>query len=238
MVPEQYYATTYDNETVLHLCRVAKIDPGDAARVQDELEHVAAIYRWRHAAATTRKPGTPVKRELNTLSKQAARLMETLATLSPEAARAIERQIDADAQSGIVNPDSATDRQSLFFQLDDPGSDLIGHSADLDMIKTIVASLHRAAKTESANVKKIRSSKPPDFGMSIWLSNIKDFWQSNTTLPFTRDATLDGEPITNAGMFCVLAFRAIEPDCPTSRVLNGMKTIIKKGNKSTGNLRA
>src|SRR6056297_678319 len=107
MVPKQHYATTYDTEMVHRLCRIADIDPGHSARVRDELEHCAAIYRWQHAAATARKPGTPVKRELNTLSKQAARLMDTLAALSPEAARAIERQIDADAQSGIVNADNA-----------------------------------------------------------------------------------------------------------------------------------
>ena len=238
MVPRQHYAATYDTETVHRLCRIAHIDPGHSARVRDELERCAAIYRWRHAAATSRKPGTPIKRELNKLSKQAARLMETLAALSPDAARAIERQIDADAQSCIVNADTATDKQSLFIQLDDPGSDTIGHSADLDMLKAIVARLCRAAETEAAAVKKSRSSKPIDFGMLIWLSNIKDFWQANTALPFTRDATPDGEPITNAGEFCLLAFRAIEPDCPTSRVLNGMKTIIKQGGKSTGNLRA
>ena len=238
MVPRQHYATTYDTETVLHLCRIADIDPGDAARVQDELEHFAAIYRWRHATTTHGKAGTPVRRELDTLSKQAARLTETLATLSPEAARAIERQVDADAQSGIVSPDGATDAPSLFFRLDDPSSDVIGYTVDLDMIRMIVGGLHRAAKTESEAVRKGRSGKSPDFGMLIWLSNIKDFWQANAAQPFTRDTASDGEPITPAGSFCLLAFRAIEPGCPTSRVLNGMKTVINQGNKSTGNFRA
>jgi len=238
MVPKQYYATTYDAETVRRLCHIAGIDPGETARVQGELEHFAAIYRWRHATATNRKAGTPVRRELDTLAKQSARLMETLAKLSPEAARAIERQVDADAQSGIVNPESATDSPSLFFRLDDSPSDMIGHRADLDMIRMLVGGLHRAAKLECGAVRKARSSKPPDVGMLIWLSNIKSFWLSHSPLPFTRDTAPDGEPITDAGSFCLLAFRAIEPGCPASRVLNGMKTIIKQGNKSTGNLRA
>jgi len=238
MIPKQYYAKTYDTETVLRLCRIARIDPGDATRVQDELEHFAAIYRWRHAKATARKTGTPVKRELVTLSTQAARLMKTLATLSPEAAQAIERQVDADAQSGIVNPDGMTGAPSLFLRLDETSSDMIGHSVDLDMINAIVAGLHRAAKAESEAVKKSRSSKPLDFGMLLWLSNIKSFWHANSAQPFTRDATSDGEPITHASIFCVLAFHEIEPDCPNSRILNGMKTIIKQSRKRTGNLRA
>ena len=238
MVPEQYYATTYDKETVLHLCRIAHFDPGDAARVQGELEQFAAIYRWRDTTADAKSSWKPIKRELDTLSNQAARLMGTLATLSPEAARAVERQIDADAQSGIVNADGANDTPSLFFRLNELSPDVIGHSADLDFLQKLVSGLHHAASVARDSGRNSRAGRKLEIGMLIWLSNIKDFWQANTDQPFSRDATSDGEPTTNAGDFCLLAFRAIEPDCPASRVLNGMKTVIKQSNKSTGKNRA
>jgi len=238
MVSKQYYATTYDTETVLRLCRIADIDPGNAARVQDELENFAAIYRWRNTTADAKSSGKTVKRELDTLSKQAARLMGTLASLSPEAARAIERQVDADAQSGIMNTDRANDTPSLFFRLDELSPDVIGHSADLEFLRKLVSGLHHAASVAHDNGRNSRAGRKLEIGMLLWLSNIKSFWQANTDQPFSRDATPDGEPTTNAGEFCLLAFRAIEPDCPASRVLNGMKTVIKQSNKSTGKNRA
>lgn len=238
MVPKQHYAETYDAETVSELCQIAGIDPADTARVKYELEHFAAIYRWKHTSVASSTPGTPVKRELNTLANQAARLIETLATLSPEAARAIERQVDSDMQSALVNPDAPPTGPSLFIQLEGLSDDVIGHSADLELIQTVVGGLHRAARTASNTVRKGRPSKPLDLGMLIWLSNVKAFWQANTSLPFSRDVTSSGEPITNSGTFCLVAFRAIEPDCQTSRIMNGMKAVIKRGNNPAGNLRA
>ncbi|SHL79731.1 hypothetical protein SAMN05444414_14221 [Roseovarius marisflavi] len=238
MAPEKYYAETYDIQTVSKFCQIAGIDPSNAPHARQELEHFAAIYRWEHARTANKAPGKATKRELESLANQTARLLEILAKLSPDAAAAIERQVAADARLGIARDSGAPNGPSLFIRLDDFSDDLMGLSVNLEMLQAVLGGLHDAASTGADTTHKSRSGKTQDFGLLLWLSNIKTFWHAHTDLPFSRDVTQTGEPITNAGSFCLAAFLKIEPDCPTSRVMNGMKYVIKKGNKSTGKIRA
>lgn len=238
MVSGRHYTDTYDLETAAKLCQVAGIDHAEAERIRQELEHVAAIYRWEHARTQRNVPGKGTKRELGTLAKQTARLMATLDDISPKAAAVIELQANADTQAGILHNSGAPTDPSLFIRFDEVSEDIVGQGVDIKMLRAILGGLHRAAHAGAEKTHDDSSGKPKDLGLLLWLSNVKDLWHANSPFPFTRDVASDGEPITSAATFCLSAFREIEPDCPTSRVMNGMKSVIKQHHKRTGKDRA
>lgn len=238
MLPKEYYANTYDTPTVIELCQLAGIETPDVPHIAQELEHFAAIYRWETAKTESRTPVKVARRELEAVANQTARLMDTLANLSPKAAAVIEHQADLDSQDGMLSNPASPGGASLFVRLDDFGDDIVGHAIDLEMLHSILGGLHRAADTRDGSSHMGHSRKPQDFGLLLWLSNIRQFWHAQTDLPFSRDVAPDGEPITAAGLFCLTAFQKIDPDCHPSRVMNGMKALITRQNKSTGKMRA
>ncbi len=239
MISEEHYAETYTIEAVSVLCQMADIEPTDTGYVRAELEHFAAIYRWQHSKTVGKIPSKTTARELDTVANQAARLLGALEKLSPAAAAAIEGEAATDTQTGLTHATSGMQASpSLFLSLQDVTDEIIGVTVDTVTLRTVIGGLHHAAQNASEGIPKSSSSKAKDLELLLWLSNIQRLWSGLTGQPFSRDIAPDGDPITNAGRFCLMAFKMIEPDCAPSRVMNGMKTRSKNRRKSTGNLRA
>ncbi|MFD0860530.1 hypothetical protein [Roseovarius aquimarinus] len=239
MIPAEHYAETYTKEAVAELCQMAGVEPEDTEYVRQELEHFAAIYRQQHKAIVSKTPGKATTRELDTVAKQAARLLATLERLSPKAASAIEARGDADTRRGLSHaPSDTRARPSLFLPIQDVAEDLSGVTVDIVTLRSVIGGLHHAAENAAKEIPNSRSSKPKDLGLLLWLSNMEHLWGQLTSQPYSRDVGPNGEPLTNAGRFCFAAFRMIEPNCAPSRVMNGMKTRSNRRRNSTGNLRA
>ncbi|NKX39848.1 hypothetical protein HGF13_09845 [Rhodobacteraceae bacterium R_SAG5] len=234
MVASRYYETTYSQKDVARLCEIGGFVPNDLDEFREELEELAAIYRYENARFQNLPSYKAVSAELINIQKQAARLSDSLQRLGWEARRAIEKGIDADSIRMITEGIAAPEHPSLFLSLNSRTDELMGVNVDIPDLKAILGGLQNAAHAGQQELRKRPSRKIPDYGLRLWLSNIENRWTQMSPHPFSRDIDRNGEPITYAGRFCVAAFKKIEPSYSTSRIMNGIKNLKKERRKPSG----
>ncbi|MXU66053.1 hypothetical protein [Oceanomicrobium pacificus] len=237
MLPAKFYQTTYAADDVARLCQMAGLKPQDPEAFHQKLEDCAAVYRWETANYEEVVPAFSVKRELHSAQKRATALQKSLSELSDTARQELLRRVayrqDRDAARHITGRREGGEASLL---LPSGGSDdaiLLG-LPDIEGLIDILSDVLGAAISE---VPKRPSGPVPDFGLYLWAANIRLLWEETTDAPFTRDATEENIPITPAALFCVEAFKPIEPSFPRSRVLHALKLCIQY-KKITGTVAA
>jgi len=238
MISSQYYEDTYNEDDVAELCLACDIAPTDLNAFCKRLEGSAAIYRWESARFKDITSSKQTARELDTIGKQAARLLASLNDLSWDAETALHKQVDLDAQRMIAKGVAAKNGASLFLEIESDDQDFLGVLLDIPTLRGILGGIENAALSGAETLPKKRPGQIRNYGLRLWLANIRDIWLDVTEQPFSRDLTAEGDPITNAARFCVMAFQKIEPDCAPRTILNGMKAYIKEKSTSAGKVRA
>jgi hypothetical protein len=209
------------------------VTPPNLEKLRADLENIAAICRWESSKYEGIPANNEVTKELKSVTKHAGRLIAALEALNYRSRQAINNQAMLDIQNASSTEETGSDHSSLAVSIYLPEQEDCFMEMDL---KTLLPVLRGLEKASVAGVGKARKSRPgqnPAFGLSLWMTNIENLWVEISQQPFRRDVTNDGEPITNAARFCVAAFRFVDPDMPSSRVLNAMRNSIQRHRKST-----
>lgn len=143
----------------------------------------------------------------------------------------ISRHADADTARSLTQSLS-DDAPSLVIPLLETEQIL---TLDLTDLERLIGGMDLAFTATIENLPNQPRGQNRDYGLRLWVLNIKELWTQTTDAPFTRDATDANEPITSAAIFCVNAFHIIEPDYPNSRILREMKDCIAR-QKPTGRI--
>jgi hypothetical protein len=228
MILEQHYKKTYSKTATKALCKIGGLHPADLDDFRKQLEDYAAIYRWENARHQDRQRSSDSKRELNAVRKRLTKLLQAIDDLSEDARVEFElgitRKRDADTTRSIMGK-LAPDSPSLVLAI--PGSDE-ALALGSDDLQNILGGLNEALDTGIERLPKRPPGQTRDYGLLLWMSNIRDLWDKSTNRPFTRDITADHEPITPAANFCIEAFKMIEPDYPNSRISQAMRECIAR----------
>lgn len=221
---------TYSDADIDALCEIGEFKDLDLAKFKKDLESFAAVYRWENRKFQNLPSHKETSAELNKIAKQAARLKESLQSCSHEAGLAIEKGVFADEMRSITEREDAPERPSMVLSMkhlaDNPN--LLGVSVTTKSLSAILERLEEIATDAPDTLPKRRAGKIPDYGLRLWLANIYERWPIWSQSRFSRDVDSTGQPITQAGRFCVHAFKIIEPTYSVSRIMNGMKNLIKE----------
>ncbi|WBL33080.1 hypothetical protein O5O51_15425 [Sinirhodobacter sp. HNIBRBA609] len=235
MLPSRFYENTYTEADTKRLCDTSGLKPADLGAFRKTLEDCAAIYRWEAAKHKDIPRHTDLRRELAVPQTRLRSLRAALAGLSNEARSELDlgvfRKADQDAMRHITGNLDA-DAPALVLPLLNPDQSV---SLDLADLEKLLGGLEDALSQAVDRLPNQRRGQSRDYGLRLWITNIRDLWQSTTSTPFTRDATADNEPITPAADFCVNAFKMIEPKYPNSRILRELKDCIAR-QKITGRI--
>jgi len=231
VVNVRYYKETYSDQDISRLCKIAGLSPDDVARFHEELEHFAAICRWETSKWATLPRSSDVARDLRRLTKRISRLDDGLENLPDEAAHelrvAIDKNNSFDFARSITGKLSGGE-PSLAISLPDDALPITGLHLRISEFRQLLAGLERATEDAISNLPKRRDGQLRDYGLRIWMINIKALWERTTQAPFTRGITDSGDPVTPAACFCVAAFHFISPDYPKTRILWEMRHRIRK----------
>jgi hypothetical protein len=239
IVSPLFYTETYTDKDVSYLCEISGLSPDDMTKFHEKLEHSAAVCRWETSKWADKPRNSDVARNLRGLIKRINRLSEGLENLEDEAAYslgvAVDRINTTDCSLIITNklPDEVP---SMTIALPESANPVIALPLEIPEFRDILGGLERAAHDAIAGLNKGSPGQMRDYGLRLWISDMKQLWERTTNAPFTRDATASGEPITPAARFCVAAFHCLSPDYPASRILLEMKDCIRESNKRTGRI--
>lgn len=237
VVPALHYRETYNPTDLAALSREFAIAQDHQADMASLLEDAAAIWRWHGGDRS--KPPTPAQtaKSLSKAATLAHRLSQTVAALPEQALYRLELAIDRaqdEASTAMIMGQPVSDLPAFT----SPETDVneLGTLLDLSDILQIVSALERMAK-DAAQLPSGSSGAKRDHALRMWIVNIELFWVNTLGRVFSRDATSSGEPVSEAARFCVAAFKVVNPETPSSRVLNEMKHRIRDApTKSTGRI--
>ncbi|MBO9399089.1 hypothetical protein J7400_20635 [Shimia sp. R9_2] len=188
------------------------------------------MYRWENGKYQNLPSYKETSTELSKIAKQAARLKESLQNCSHETEWAIEQGVQMDAVRIISKREGAPEHSSMVLSTEhlaeNPG--LLGVSVTTKSLAVILGRLEEITTKAPDTLPKRSAGKIPDYGLRLWLANIYERWPIWSQSRFSRDVDSTGQPITQAGRFCVHAFQIIEPAYSVSRIMNGMKNLIKE----------
>lgn len=231
VVNAQYYKETYSDQDVSELCEIGDLSPDDVAKFHEEMEHFAAICRWETSKRADLPRSSDVARDLRKLIKRIDRLDDGLENLPDEAAYRLRVAIDNNNSFDFarsISGELSEDEPSLSISLLEDALPITGLDLGLSEFRNLLAGLERATQDTISNLPKSRDGQLRDYGLRIWMINIKALWERTTHAPFTRGLTDSGDPVTPASCFCVAAFHLISPDYPQSRILWEMRHRIRK----------
>ena len=205
-----------------------KIAPENSQVFSVGLEIMAENWTNECKAENPKTSTNSRKVELDRLRRHAAALKATLKNLSPSAWSDLEHTSDvmetSDRVEGIVlDWDDGTDARVPRFNLG-PTSDSFG----LDTLLATLGMIQSAASFPELTFDHIKTGAQPDRFLQIGMRHLHEFWEKTVGCEFTRDATSDGQPISEAARFCVQVCGEMSPNTPKSRVLNAMKKQIKQ----------
>jgi len=231
VVNAQYYKETYSDQDISELCIIGGLSPDDMAKFREELEHFAAICRWETSKWADLPRSSEVARDLQRLIKRIDRLDDGLENLPDEAAYNLRVAIDKNNSFDFgrsITGKLPEDEPSLAIPLPEDALPLKGLHLGVSEFRQLLAGLERATEDAISNLPKRRDGQLRDYGLRIWMINIKSLWERTTQAPFTRGTTDSGDPVTAAACFCVAAFHLISPDYPKTRILWEMRHRIRK----------
>jgi hypothetical protein len=223
VVPVHHYRETYSAADLSDLAEAFEIPVEHRAEMALLLEDTAAIWRWYKAGRTDLTAPYVASKNLRDLSKQATKLKAALDALPPPAIEALERQLYAE-QSAVVMETVDSDKMFALMVPESDGSDY-PIFPDLRAFRRLVAAIADMADRAS-DLPNRGKGKPADRALRMWITNIDMFWTGVLGRSFTRDVGPNGEPLTQAGQFCVAAFRFVSPQTPQNSVSNAMKSHI------------
>ena len=231
MVNPRFYEDTFSNDDVVTLCEIGSFDPVDVVKFQEELEDIAAVYRWESSKYADLPRSSDVARDLKGLIKRVTKLNDTLENLPDEAAYFLGVAIDMNNSHDsalTITEKMPKNAASLVIPLSEDALPAVALDLLLPDVRQLLSGLERAAQGAIESLPKRRRGQQRDHGLRLWMNNIEALWKRNTDAPFTRDETASGEPITPAACFCVAAFHCISPDYAVSRILWEMRDCIRQ----------
>jgi len=231
VVAEQFYALTYSDEVYASLCEDFNIPHQIRVDFREQLEDVAAIWRWKQSRAEIiRRPSEDVK-ALASVLKHVQKLSLALDALSPDALIALERINSRFETQAILSDATHSDAGHEFHRYTNhDGVEVILTDTAEDLIRAVSVLEHITVEAKES-IRLTRAGSRSDYALSLWLTNIADMWTNQLGRPFTRDATTDGEPLTHAAQFCITTFTYISPSTSSTKIINGMKKHISKSRK-------
>ena len=239
MVPPHHFIDTYSKEDVAKLCQTFSLHPDDLDEFRNDLETSAAIYRWESKKYSDLPNRGVLTRDFTGLANAARRLGDMLENLPEETEDIfigeIGRQTSREAAlliGGKLQPDDP----ALLIPVNLQGSNAMAICLDFPDLKRIIRGLENTATSAIETLPKRRRGQMRNWGLRLWMTNMKMLWECTTDQPFTRDVTDAGDPITPAASFCVAAFHHIAPDYPQSRILREMKDCIQRSRQATGQI--
>jgi hypothetical protein len=227
----QFYEDTYSLNDVSSLCEIGGFEPADLGQIQKELYEIAAVYRWESSKHADLPRSSDVARDLKGLIKRVTKLNEGLENLPDEAAYFLRMAVDKNNthDSALTITDKLPkNTSSLVIPLPDDALPVVAVDLPVPDVRQLLSGLERAAQGAIESLPKRGRGQQRDHGLRLWMSNIATLWKRNTHIPFTRDETASGEPITPAACFCVAAFHYISPDYAVSRILWEMRDCIRQ----------
>lgn len=235
MLPNQHYKQTYNDEAFAGLRARFEIPEHIEANFRKQLEDVAAIWRWQHSQTENpRSPSRDVK-ALGKVIKQTQKLQLALSALSDDATSALRQTNLQYETQAIVSDNQYSDAGHKFYRYTNQGGVETFLVDDVEDLIRAVSVLENVTSEAKEGIGPIPDGRRNDYAFSLWLSNIADMWTDQLGRPFTRDATEDGEPLSEAAQFCIAAFAYIEPSTSQIQILNEMrKHISKTRKKATG----
>lgn len=239
MILPEFQRDTYSIEDVETLCLIGDLAPNDFNEFRVSLENCAAVYRWETAKWQNKTTNSQIARELRTVAKRSSRLVEAMESLSDTASMELDKGIWESIHKDFVQAVQGQLKEtqpSMFIDISEREEDFQAISLEQGDLCRIIKSLEAAIEVRLQKLPRGTPGQGRDWGLRIWMVNIKDVWEKATDTPFSRDESSRGVPITKAARFCEAAFKFINPDCPTSRIMREMKDLIARRNKSTGRI--
>ena len=220
VVPLHHYQETYFEADLNELFNTFDIKTELQSEVRRSLEHAAAIWRWHGGGAEKRPTPARSRATLKKVSKAAAKLHEALQSLTHPAHTALNMELAQVAMAAI--PDSrARTKMPGFETINDDGTTNL-NILELNEITELMAALSDMASRAEAASKAGRGTKH-DRALGIWMVNIEKLWTETLGRSFTRDATPEGDPISEAAQFCVYSFGKVSPQTSQVTVINAMR---------------
>lgn len=217
---------TYTDAVFADLCAAFQLPAAKQDEVRARLEAAAAV--WRHYARDDAPPARPshARAELKAIADLATKLSGLVSDLSVPARHAVAQAEAAQIARALGAGARGESRYPLLsYPQPDGGDDLL--TLGLPDLCGILDGFAEIATQAADALPARRAGRRRDEALRLWMANIEPLWAETLGRAFTRDATDDGVPITEAARFCVAAFRVLDPRTPASRVLNAMKNRIK-----------
>jgi hypothetical protein len=196
-----------------------------------------AIYRWESEKHSDLSRSSVVSRDLQGLVRRIKRLDEGLENLPDGAVSELSKAIskcNMAYTAKIITDALPDDAPSLTIPIYGGKGPLTALSLELSDFRQVLSGFENAAERALDALPKRLPGQSRDHGLRLWMHNIEDLWTRTTQVPFTRDQTQSGEPITPAAVFCVAAFLHVTPDYSKSRILGEMKDCIRTSRRRTG----
>lgn len=221
-------APAFDKEIISTLANDFSISDSQKKEFSDVLEDAHSRWEWAQEMAAKKHKPSEIRLALVNVEKTALALKDVLATLPEVAIKEIDRISQTDYVRNLENPDYPSISLPALALRDPVASDsgsliILDHE---DWIQ-IAAALAITSKRALENVPHGKSGRKEEGALDYWIAIIAFYWTGTLNRKFSRDATDDGQPLSEAARFCVEAFSAVDPEVPQSRVLNAMKLYIK-----------
>ena len=231
VVPSQHYRLTYSDEAFASLRRQFSISDHIEADFRKQMENAAAIWRSYNAGVSDlTKPSTD-RKALENLATIAERLHTAFTDLPQSARNSLETAYSNSEREGLFVDDIPDNKEYPIIRFPERDGTEGTLTISTDETLALLGALKQASITASQNQRTAQVGKKRDHALRMWIINIANIWEDILDRPFTRDATSDGVPISEAARFCVSSFVFLDSKTLPSLILNEMKLYIQGQNK-------
>jgi len=225
----------FSNGFVEALVRKFKIERARIPELKKALEDWADVFRVHKWGADDRPRRSALSAELAEVRSRIDALRSALETMHPDSEWRFwrpESQIEFPLDSNEKVATSTYGHTMFKVQtcLEPPSWALfhinrVRHFESLTILRNYAdEAIARLGKDEGG---RIRSE-----GLRMWAVNVINYWEKFLKRPFALKC-YRGQPTTDPALFCVEAFKPIDPTVPTARLVTAMRHAMKTRAKRT-----
>lgn len=225
----------YTPEKIALLCDDLRVDRVRSKIVEKGLSEATFAWRRRKETAPELASVPQMQKHLSVFSKKIAAAKLAINDLDDTAwhlMRDIDDMVNSDPNKSRI--DHVVDDPRDLYSPEVRGLQLFDgkqhNPVKMSDVIVVLDTLAEAAHT-AAFFEKVKRGPQPYFPLREWIKNIHYMCERDLKIPFTRDVSADGTPISPAACFCVNAYSVLSDKTPPSRVLHQMKLHIQQQNE-------
>lgn len=223
--------TVFTDEVAEQLAKKFDIPSGIMPTVQIVFE--PAAHQFKEQSARANRTSKTTRSELNRLRKDVEKLNTTLGSLSSEAWAVLSDTGDWQSYAGVQGPrisrEDDTSGVALPFRLHlgdhESGSP---RAIDISHLLNCLSALDDCVSSGIKAAGEGQTGRPEDDATFFLLVSAYQVWTSLLMRDFRLDWHSDGEPLTDAAMFCVWVCGAVENGLDTKIARSRIITAARK----------